>query len=671
MRLLIRLVGLVIVVALVALISLLLLPSERIASIAADQISKQTGRTVTLEGETRVTFWPILGVSAGKFTVENADWSEAGAMITADAVKIGVEPQALFGGEVRITGLEAQNPTIRLERARDGRVNWEIGVEGVAPSGQSDGAVPARSNALSLTLDRALIQNGSFSYTDHGAGNTLSVSGVDLDLRWPDYAGAATFDISMLPLGSSSTQSIPDSERLHIKGQLDAVGGFVDGQLSGLQATLTAPGGTVAFNGRAGSAPQAAGTLTADFKDTGRVMAALGQPAADIPAGLGRVLSLSTQVTLSDAQNFALRDAVLQLDNNRFTGGADMDLSGDKPKVSAQLRAGALDMSRFGGSDGNDTGGGGSVTTTGWSTSPIDASALALLNGDFALVADSIDLGDLKLAKTRVLATLTRSRLVLDLREVRTYDGLLTGEFVINNRSGLSVGGNLKAEGLNVQSLLRDSTGISRLTGTAAAQVKFLGVGQTMDAIMHSLSGSGSLSSGRGVIEGFDLDRLMRAGDLSGGTTVFDSLTASFTMDKGQVYNDDLLLSLPRASAEGEGRIGLGARDIDYLFTPKLLEGENRRGLAIPVRIRGPWADPRIIPDLERAIDLNLEKEKEELEQRVKEERDKLEEQAKEEVSKRIEKELGVTTEEGQSLEDALKDTLEKELGEGLLDLFQ
>ncbi len=668
MRLLLRLAALVIVAVIVMSVSLLLLPSERIARIAADQISKQTGRTVTLEGDTRVTFWPILGVSAGKFTVENADWSEAGAMITADAVKIGVEPQALFGGEVRITGLEAQNPTIRLERARNGRVNWEIGVEGVAPSGQSDGASPARSNALSLTLDRALIQNGSFSYTDHGAGSTLSLRGVDLDLRWPDYEGAASFDISMLPLGPLTSKAIPASERLHIKGQLEAVGGFIEGQFSGLQATLTAPGGSLSFDGRAGSAPQAAGTLTAEFDDTGRVMAALGQPAADIPAGLGRALSLSTQITLSDAQRFALRDAILQLDNNRFTGGADLNLSGAKPQISAQLRAGALDLSRFAGSDGNDTGS--SVTTTGWSTSPIDASALALLNGDFALVADSIDLGDLKLAKTRVLATLTRSRLVLDLREIRTYDGLLSGEFVINNRSGLSVGGNLKAEGLNIQSLLRDSTGISRLTGTAAAQVKFLGVGQTMDAIMRSLSGSGSLSTGRGVIEGFDLDKLMRAGNLSGGTTVFDSLTASFTMDKGQVLNDDLLLSLPRASAEGEGRIGLGARDIDYLFTPKLLEGENRRGLAIPVRIRGPWANPRIIPDLERAIDLNLQKEKEELEQRVKEERDKLEENAREELAKRVEKELGVTTEEGQSIEDALKDTLEKELGEGLLKLF-
>jgi len=670
MRLLIRLIGLVVVVALVAVASLFLLPSDRIARIAADQISKQTGRSVTLEGDTRVTFWPILGVSGGKFSVANADWSDQGPMITADAVKIGVEPRALFGGEVRITGLEAQNPTIRLERASDGRVNWEIGVQGVAPSGQSDGSSPARSNALSLTLDRALIQNGSFSFTDHGAGDSIQVNGVDLDLRWPDYAGAASFDISMLPLGQLTSKVIPASERLHIKGQLEAVGGFIEGQLSGLQATLTVPGGSVTFNGRAGSTPQAAGTLTADFDDTGRVMAALGQPAADIPAGLGRALKLNTQITLSDAQKLALRDATLQLDNNGFTGAADFDLSGDKPNISAQLRAGALDMSRFGGSEGNNTGGGSSVTTTGWSTSPIDASALALLDGDFALVADSIDLGDLKLGKTRVLATLIRSRLVLDLREVRTYDGLLTGEFVINNRTGLSVGGDLNAEGLNVQSLLRDGIGISRLTGTAAAQVSFLGVGQNMDAIMRSLSGSGSLSIGRGVIEGFDLDAIMRAGSLTGGTTVFDSLTASFTLDKGQVLNDDLLLSLPRASAEGEGRIGLGTRDIDYLFTPRLLEGENRRGLAIPVRIRGPWSDPRIIPDLDRAIDLNLKEEKEKLEQRVKDERKKLEEDAKEEVARQLEKELGVTPEEGQSLEDALQDTLEKELGDGLLKLF-
>ena len=122
MRLLIRLTGFLIIIICVAVVSLLMLPGDRIAGIAAQQISKQTGRAVTLEGDTKVTLYPILGVSAGRFVIGNAEWSDGGPMLSAEAVKIGIEPQALFGGEVRITGLEATNPQILLERAADGRL---------------------------------------------------------------------------------------------------------------------------------------------------------------------------------------------------------------------------------------------------------------------------------------------------------------------------------------------------------------------------------------------------------------------------------------------------------------------------------------------------------------------------------------------------------------------
>ena len=661
MRLLVRLLGLVIILVGIAVILLLMLPSDRIARIAAEQISKQTGRAVTLEGKTKLTFWPILGVSTERFTVANADWSDSGPMLMADTLKIGVRPQALWGGEVRITGLEARNPVVVLERARDGRVNWELGVQGVAPSGQGDGTTPARSERLALTLDRALIDGGSLSFIDHRSGQTTRLSGLDLDLRWPDYDGTATFEARLNPLGGPAREDVSDSDKIRITGQLDKVGDFIEGALTTVEARITAPGGAASFAGRASPKAQAEGRLSANLSDSASFLASFGVVAGEISPGMGRSATLETLVTVSDMSRIALRDSVLSLDANRLSGAADLDLSGVTPRVSAQLRAGALDLSAFAGSAANDAPGGANApVTAGWSTAAIDASALALVDGEFALVADQIALGDLRLGKTRAKAVLDRARLVISIAELQLYDGGLSGEFVVNNRAGLSVGGALAAKGLEIQTLLRDAMGISRLTGRAAGEVRFLGVGQSMDAIMNALSGSGAIRTGRGVIEGFDLDRLMRAGDMTGGTTVFDSLTASFTMDKGQLRNDDLRLSLPLASADGTGRIGLGPRDIDYLFTPRFLDGDTRNGLAIPVRIEGPWSNPRIRPDLEKAIDLNF-----------KEERDKLEDKAKKELNQALEKELGVTVEEGQSVEDALKDKLKEETTKGLLKLFE
>jgi AsmA protein len=569
-------------------------------------------------------------------------------MLRATSLKIGVEPKALFGGDIRITGLEAVDPEIRLERAADGRVNWQLGVEGVAPSGLAEDAeTPATSKRLALTLDRALITGATVIYTDHGRDETQAFRDMDFDLRWPDYEGTATFEAVLRQAGDPVT----------ISGTLDRVGAFLDGAVSDVAATIRGAGGSVGFSGRAGVQPQLDGRLEIDLSSTQQFLAGLGLGAVDLPQGFGQSVKGSAQVTLTEAMRLSLREMVLGLGGNSLSGAADIDLLGAVPRINAQLNAGALDLSRLAGADSNEGGGGGD---SGWSTTPIDASGLSLVNGEVALVADSIDLGDLKLGKTRTLMTLDAARAVFGLRELRAYDGLITGEFVVNNRTGLSVGGTLQASDINLETFLRDAMDIRRFSASAGGDISFLGAGSSVQAIMNSLGGKGAVRTGRGVISGIDLDRLMRSGDLTGGTTVFDAMSASFTIDKGNLYNRDLVMSLSLARASGEGRVGLGPRDIDYLFTPVLLEGETRKGLAIPVRIRGPWANPKITPDLEKALDLNLE-----------EERKKLEAEAEDKFNRAVQKELDLTPQEGQSTEDALKEKLEDKAMRKLKKLFE
>lgn len=650
MKWIIRLIVILIAAAGVALGALFFLPDERIARIAADQISKITGRPVDMSGETAISFYPVLGISTGRVTVANADWSGAGPMMTAQSLKVGVDPIAMLKGDIRITGLEAVNPEIRLERAADGRVNWEIGVEGVAPSGQSDGAAPAQSRALALTLDRALITGATISYVDHGTGDRFELPDSDLDLRWPEFRGEASFDAVLRPAGQA----------IEVSGRLDRVGDFIDGEITALDARISAPGGVISFAGKGGVQPQLGGQIDVALKDTGRFLAALGMSGIDIPAGMGRALTAKGAFSVSPDMRVSLRDATLGLDHNALSGAADLWLGGKKPRIGVQLRAASLDFSSFvsGNSDGSATAG--TAAQKGWSKDRIDASALGLVDGEIALVSDALDLGTFNFGKTRVQVAIDRARAVASLAELNGYGGVITGQFVANNRDGLSVGGDMRASGIDIKALLTDAAGITRFSARGDASLKFLGVGQSVDAIMQSLGGSTSVRTGKGHISGFDLDKLMRTGDGTGGTTIFDEMSAGFTIEGGNMNGDDLQMSMPLAKATGKGRIGLGAQDIDYLFTPALLQGENRKGLAIPVRIRGPWAGPRIYPDLEKAIDLNLREEKKEVKAK-----------AREEVGKALEKELGVTVEEGQSVEDAVKKKVEEEAVKELLKLFE
>ena len=334
MRWIVRLGMLLLVMVVVFVGAVLMLPQDRIARIAAKQISALTGREVTMRGQTRLSVYPVLGVSTGEVVIANAEWSDGPPMFRAERLKIGVEPQVLWGGDIRITGLEAIRPEINLERAADGRVNWELGIENIAPSGLppegEPGAALPRSEWLALTLDRALIRDATFRYTDHGTGRRIEMKGMDFDLRWPERQGPASFDVTLRPVGAP----------VRITGRLDRLAEFIDGAITDLAADLEAPGGRIAYAGRAGVSGQLQGRLTLTIEDSARFLAALGASGVEIPAGLGR--SARGEALVSFAQKrLTLRKAALQLDGNRLQGEADIALGGARPAAArAPVQAG-------------------------------------------------------------------------------------------------------------------------------------------------------------------------------------------------------------------------------------------------------------------------------------------------------------------------------------------
>ncbi|WP_299648561.1 AsmA family protein [uncultured Tateyamaria sp.] len=650
MKWIVRLIGFVIVLVLVVGVSLFFLPADRIGAIAADQIRKATGRDVTITGVS-MTLWPVLGVSADGLEVGNAEWSEQGPMLTAENAAIGVDAMALLSGEIRITNIEATRPTIRLESRADGRASW-VFMDASGEAQIETETTPTRA-AQPLSIQKLQVTDATLIYDAEGS-DLVSYSGVDLTLDWPERLGPASINATLRPAGTA----------VDVAATIGGFAGFIAGQVQTVEATVEANGGRVTLDGRASTAGDVAGALGVTLSDTDAFMQALALPAPRLPEKLGQSVDMTTQLTLTADRRLSLRDMRADLGGNTISGAADISLNGT-PTVNAQLNAGALDLRSATGSDGSGSGGDGGTTApagSGWPTDRIDASGLAAFNGEIALTASSIDLGQFQLGQTRTLLRNDNSRMVFELREVAAYGGTLVGEFVVNNRSGLSVGGNMNMRGLSLQPFLRDAADLEMLTGQANADLKFLGVGANVDAIMKSLSGNGSFNVAKGTIEGLDLDGLLKFGRGNGRTTVFENMGATFRMDGGNLFNDDLLVVLRSFEARGTGRIGLGQQDIDYLFTPTALKGEDGPDLAIPVRIRGPWADPSILPDLESAIDLRLD-------EKLEAEKEALKARAEEQVREKVAEELGVT-DQGQSLGDAAKEKLEDEVKKGLRSLF-
>lgn len=650
MRWIIR-VGVVLAVLLVLGLGLgAMVPAERVAQAVSSQFEAMTGRKLQLQGEVSPRLWPSLGITTGPVSIANAEWSESEApLFQAQGLSIDVNFGALLGGEVRILGLSADQPEFNLERSAEGQANWDF----AAGTGGGAGSVPAP--ATGFTLDEGRITGGAIRFIDRQSGREIALDDVDATLSIPDFSGPFTLTAS----GLSGGQPVA----LELTGGVFSA--FALGRVVPVTATLTAGGTKLGFDGRGGFAPLAAeGALTADLADLPALGALTGAALTRPSPGLGQDrLQVAGTLTLDGSGAVYLRGAEIIADQNQFKGDLDLLPGEARPLLKGTLAAGPIVV---GSPDGGGQSGG---EAEGWPEAEIDVSALGTLDAEVALSAPSLDLGALKLGPTRALVTVERARAVIDIREMQAYEGQVTGDFVVNGRGGLSVGGRLKFAGLQTQPLFADVMGWDHLVSTTDAELEFLGVGNSIAAIMKSLEGQGALELGRGELRGLDIAGMLRTLDPGfvgeDQKTPFDGLAGTFTIAAGVLSNSDLKLVAPYVTAAGTGDLDLGERRLNYRLRPTALAAEDGTGgVMVPLLITGPWADPSFRLDLESIAREKMEAEAKAAAARLEEEAKAAEEAAKAELEQRLREELGVEVAPNESVGDAVGDAATEALEE-------
>ncbi len=640
-------------------------PAERIAQAVSGQFEATTGRKLEILGEVNPRLWPSLGVTTGPVSIANADWAESDQpLFRAEGMSIDVNFGALLGGEVRILGLTADRPDINLERNADGQANWVF----AASTAGGVGAVPAP--ATGFTLDEGSIAGGSIRFNDRQSGRTVALDEVNATLTIPDFSGPFTLAATALSGGQQVA--------LDLSG--DVFSAFAMGRVIPLKASLAAGEAKIGFEGRGGYAPLAAeGALAADLSDMPALGALYGAKLDRPNPGLGHDrLQVTGQLTLDGTGAAFLRKAEIVADTNELKGDLDLTTGEARPRLKAQLAAGPIIIGT--GADG-DMGGGeaGGMQAEAWPLGEIDVSILGVMDAEVALVAPSVDLGVLKLGQTRALITVDRARAVVDIREMQAYGGKVSGDFVVNGRGGLSVGGRLTFAGLQTEPLFTDLAGWDRLVATADFQLEFLGVGNSVDAIMKSLKGKGAVELGKGELRGLDIAGMLRTLDPGyvgeGQTTEFDGLAGTFTIADGVLSNSDLKLVAPYVTASGAGEIGLGDRTLDYGLRPTALAAaDGTGGVMVPLLITGPWAKPRFRLDLESIAREKMEAEAKAAAARLEEEAKAAEAAANAELEQRLRDELGIEVAPDESLGDAAergaKEALEDEARRALEDIL-
>ncbi len=662
-----RLVGAVVVVVAVAFGALLLVPADRVAALATDRFEAMTGRKLTIEGAVRPSLWPVLGVETGRVTLSNAPWSDAGPMVVAEGLSIRLDLAALVGGTVRITGLGLTRPAILLERSAQGAGNWEFAAAGADAGGGAGGdagdaavgTAPAGgpgSAARRYAIDLLSVTGGSLRYVDHGSGQGVELGAVAATASLPDQDGALGFDLEGMIAGQA----------VAAKGSVGLFSQALAGGVVPVDIGVTVGSAGARFAGRGGLQPLAAeGQLDAELGDLSAVAALSGMDAPALPEGLGaRSVSLSGKVTRSGEGGLYLRGGRIALDGTVFEGDLDLDLAGDRPRLSGKLAAAALETGQAAGgkTKGGGAGGGGGaavVAAARWSDAPLPVSGLRAADVDLSLSLGALRIGAVRATDVAARVTVDAGRAVIALGRASAYGGAVSGQVVVNARKALSVGAKLEFAGVDLQPLLTDVAGYDRLVAKGDLTVDAVAGGASVAALMRGLDGTGRLALGAGEIRGIDVAAILATLDPSrtgpAERTVFDSLGAGFRIARGDLFSDDLKLQSPYVRASGSGRVGIGAQDIDYRLRATALQGaDGADRIVVPVMITGAWAKPEVTIDVEALAKQKLGAQAE---------------AAGAELRRRAGKELG--RKKGESLEDAAKRRLQEELDGSSGDLLQ
>ena len=200
------------------------------------------------------------------------------------------------------------------------------------------------------------------------------------------------------------------------------------------------------------------------------------------------------------------------------------------------------------------------------------------------------------------------------------YGGQANGDLIVDV-SAADPNYTLRTDLAGVQALplLRSTADFDKLDGKLQAKLALRSTGLSQRAIMSNLSGTVFAVFQDGAIKGLNVAQMIRsltASTLSGWqegkeqATDLTQLSASFRVERGQATTTDLNLVGPLVRVTGAGTIDLGQQALAFRVEPKLVmttEGQGRTsdpvGLGIPVMIDGPWAQPRIYPDMDGILE--------------------------------------------------------------------
>ncbi len=550
-------------------------PVDLIRSEVIAQVKSKTGRDLKINGPTRFTLYPSVGVSMEKVELSPPPGMSGQPLATMASLDINVGLLPLLGRRIEVDRLVLRDPVIDLRTDKSGRKSWDfrrtadasdfyarrIEVAQATPQNSATDAMPAGmsrgSSALAgieqIALRDVRIENGTVVWHDERTGMRETISSVNVQTDLPSIAHPLDIKGSLVIKG----------EKLDVSGTLGSLVAMLDARPSNVSLKVRNALASVGFDGTLAANLEADGKLV---MTSGNVRGLAAMAGVDLGPGNGFGQgALSGRLTYS-AGKAALDGAQIVLDSTTATGTLGLDATSARPRLTANLDIGELNLNPYlAPRDGSGPPATsrtpsampspskpsssaspaaervpssiddllsrpvpGNVTPqvrgftqrTGWSEEPIRLAGLAALDADVKLKVAKVVYHELKFGQSRVSASLTGGILKVVFEDVALYEGRGRGAVTVDATSPVPrFGANITADGISLQPLLRDAGAKSWLAGAAKFNVAVTGEGATQKAMMDGLAGKADLTVNNGAVVGWNLAQIIRGlkqGQLSG-----------------------------------------------------------------------------------------------------------------------------------------------------------
>ncbi len=541
------------VIVVLALLAIVGIPSGFLTSAIQARVERDTGYRLTIAGATKVGVWPSLNVTLNDVTLQDPKDRDGTSRLTVGSVQADVTLGSVWSGHPQVTELVITRPVLHVPLLRE-RTGPLAPSRSPAPaSGEPDATTPI--------IERVRVADGAVEFSNLRDRVNNRIDGINANAVMSD-------DRKIKITGSAKSGEQP------LTFEIDATAPAHPGERQNIPVELK----------------------------------------LEAPGALQAPLSAKAEVRLNGAV-VMINGVSGTLGDGAFNGWASADLS-SKPLVKLDLDFQRLDVA--GAAKGGASPAQGLQNS--WSNTTIDLTGLNYVDVQARISAAEINIGEAHIAPAAIDGALAGGVLKARFANLGAYGGQASGDLIVDASMG-SPTYTLQSDlaGVRALPLLRSAANFDKLDGKLQAKLALRSAGNSQRAIMSNLDGTVFAVFQDGAIRGLNVAQMIRSltsGTLSGWqegkeqTTDLTQLGASFRVEKGQATTSDLNLVGPLVKMTGAGTVDLGAQTLAFRVEPKLVlttEGQGRAsdpvGLGIPVVIDGPWAEPRIYPDMQGILD--------------------------------------------------------------------